>query len=486
MPSRVVTLLLRFTPFVAMTTLPGVARAHSFGILYNLPMPFWLYAYGATAALLLSFFVTALFAGRHAKVVRRGPASPLVGAGRPSRSGLHIALQGFSAALLLLCLVTGYIGHRNPYTNFSMTFFWIVCVLGLAYATALFGNLYAVLNPWRALADGLARVWPAYGAGRWRYPRALRHWPAFGFYVAFIALELFTHGTPRSLAVMLSVYTAINLLGVGLVGRVAWFARFEFFSVFFALTARLAPLVWTAGRVRLRAPFAGLLEGRARDFSVLLFVLFMLASTAFDGLRATLPWMKLFWQDPFQLITPLIGRPPIFYYGLMRPWYDAFELLSLLLTPWLYLAAYGMCMGLAKVLTGTVLTVRELMLRFAFSLLPIALVYNVTHYFTLLLTQGVKIVSLVSDPFGWGWDLFGTATLWRAPILPGMSFVWHSQVGLILFGHIASVVVAHLEALRTFGTRRQALLSQLPMLLLMVAFTTVGLWILSQPLQLGH
>src|SRR3546814_8283871 len=63
-----------------------------------------------------------------------------------------------------------------------------------------------------------------------------------------------------------------------------------------------------------------------------------------------------------------------------------------------------------------------------------------------MFTQGVKIISLLSDPFGWGWNLFGTAGLLRAPILPSMSMVWHTQVGLILFGHIVSVYIAHVEA----------------------------------------
>ena len=117
-----------------------------------------------------------------------------------------------------------------------------------------------------------------------------------------------------------------------------------------------------------------------------------------------------------------------------------------------------------------------------YSLLPIALVYNITHYFTLILTQGVKIAGIVSDPFGWGWNLFGSAGLFRAPIFMDMGWVWHIQVGLIVFGHIVSVVVAHVEALRIFDTRRQATLSQLPMLALMMAFTAFGLWILAQPL----
>ena len=94
----------------------------------------------------------------------------------------------------------------------------------------------------------------------------------------------------------------------------------------------------------------------------------------------------------------------------------------------------------------------------------------------------MKAASLLSDPFGWGWNLFGTAMLWRAPILPDLGWVWHAQVGLILFGHIASVYLAHRVALCVFPARGQAVVSQLPMLALMVAFTVFGLWILAQPL----
>ena len=39
---------------------PNLAWAHGFGRLYNLPVPLWLYLYGAAAALALSFVVAAL------------------------------------------------------------------------------------------------------------------------------------------------------------------------------------------------------------------------------------------------------------------------------------------------------------------------------------------------------------------------------------------------------------------------------------------
>jgi hypothetical protein len=138
------------------------------------------------------------------------------------------------------------------------------------------------------------------------------------------------------------------------------------------------------------------------------------------------------------------------------------------------------------VMTGSPLSVRELALRFAYSLVPIAFVYNVTHYYTLIVSQGLSIVRLVSDPLGRGWNLFGTADWLRDPVILDAGMVWHTQVWLILFGHIVSVYLAHVEALRVFPTSRRAVLSQLPMLVLMVLFTTVGLWILSLPIAGGQ
>ena len=128
---------------------------------------------------------------------------------------------------------------------------------------------------------------------------------------------------------------------------------------------------------------------------------------------------------------------------------------------------------------------RELALHFGFSLLPIVLAYHVSHYLALLITQGTQLLPLLSDPFGRGWNLFGTADWLRVPLVPSAGAVWHAQVAIIVAGHVASVWVAHVEALRLFGSTRLALRSQWPMLVLMVLFTTTGLWILAQPFSPG-
>jgi hypothetical protein len=118
-----------------------------------------------------------------------------------------------------------------------------------------------------------------------------------------------------------------------------------------------------------------------------------------------------------------------------------------------------------------------------FSLVPIAFVYNIAHYFTLIFTEAPNIFRLISDPFGFGWNIFGSSDYLPQAIL-NANFVWHSQVAFILLGHIVSVYLAHVVAMQIFPSSKKAILSQLPMLVLMVIYTMTGLWILSQPITI--
>jgi len=113
---------------------------------------------------------------------------------------------------------------------------------------------------------------------------------------------------------------------------------------------------------------------------------------------------------------------------------------------------------------------------------PIAIAYHLAHYFTYLLIQGQLIVRLASDPFGFGWNLLGTAR-YRPDIgVVGARFAWYTAVIAIVAGHIIAVYVAHAIALREFRDRAAALRSQYPMLVLMVGYTMVSLWIIAQPI----
>ena len=476
------------TAGVLLALMRGATSAHGFGQLYNLPVPLWLYGWAAAATLILSFVVAALFLSATPR--SGGPAS-LDLRGRPWLEALRslvTPLRGLALFVQLLCLATGYLGHRDPLRNFSLTFFWVIFVLLFTYLTVLVGNFYAALNPWHTLAALAERCRQGFTRGRIQYPVWLGDWPALLLYLGFIWFELFGTGRPKPLASFLTAYTLLNLFGVWLIGARAWFRHGELFSVFFRLVALMAPIDYQRGtdgepgRLRLRWPFVGLLAERPAHLSTVCFALAMLSTTAFDGLTATQWWTKLFWSDPSGWMTQLHGLRPINAIALFMPWYVAWETLWLLASPFLYLGLYLLTIWLAKRLTGSPRSVRDLALDFGYALLPIAFVYHLTHYATLILSHGLKIISLASDPFGWKWNLFGTLHSLRAPILPDMGVIWHTQVGLILFGHVVSVWVAHRIALRVFGSRGQAMASQLPMLALMIAFTVAGLWILAQPL----
>jgi hypothetical protein len=128
------------------------------------------------------------------------------------------------------------------------------------------------------------------------------------------------------------------------------------------------------------------------------------------------------------------------------------------------------------------LALRTLALQFAFSVIPVAFVYNITHNLTQILTEIRALPYLLTDPFGFGWNLF-RVNMNPPPIEPiEMGPVWHSQVALMIAGHIIGVYVAHITALRLFP-RQRAVLSQVALLVLMVAYTVIGLSILTLPIK---
>ena len=468
------------------------ASAHSFGKIYTLPVPVWLYLYGAAAALVLSFLVVGFFV--NARSVDLNQRTRDLGDLALFRGLLHpgtlaVARAG-SVGGLLLTIGSGLLGTQDAYRSFGMTFFWVIFVLGYTYLTALIGNTYAVLNPWQVICDWLERLRPRLFAGHWRYPERLAYWPALALYMAFIWFELFGRSGPFETGIALCGYSGLTLAGAWAFGRRAWFQYAEFFAVFLRIIGMMAPLT-TARRddgrrpaAQLRQPFIGLTERPVTRFSLLLFVLFMLSSTAFDGIKSTVPYVRIYWVYVAGWLKPIVGDDIVQSFPLLKSIYVWWQAGVLIISPFLYLAVYLLFIWLTKLVSRSERGIRELAMRFAFSLVPIAFVYNVTHYYGLLLTQGTQIVKLISDPFGYDWNLFGTADLkWSILMQPGT--VWHTQVGLIVFGHIVSVYLAHHEALKIFPDPRRAALSQLPMLLLMVVLTTVGLWIMSLPISRG-
>jgi hypothetical protein len=122
---------------------------------------------------------------------------------------------------------------------------------------------------------------------------------------------------------------------------------------------------------------------------------------------------------------------------------------------------------------------RDLARQFAPSLIPIALAYLVAHYFSQMAYQGQAAGQLASDPAGKGWDVFGTAGGTIDYTVVSANGIWYVQVGALVIGHVAGLVLAHDRALVVFKDPQRATRSQYWMLAVMVSFTSLGLWLLS-------
>jgi hypothetical protein len=483
----------------------GPAAAHGFGQRYDLPVPLGLWIAGAAAAVALSFVAIGVFmqwrpsGTRYPRLNLLRWRIPRVIAARRTR----LAAQSVALALLLLAAAAGLFGDQTPTRNLAPTAIWIVWWVGFAYVSALVGNLWAAINPVAAVfawAEAAARRWPrlprptlALG-----WPARLGAWPAIVLFAAFAWTELVFEGRaiPQRLALLLIAYAVLTWAAMALMGRAAWLQNGDPFAVAVGILARFSPTEIRSGaqacsrdggencqncgcfdgapadaREWSLRPFgAGLLRTADITPSMVVFVLLMLSTVTFDGLTATPLWAAL--ENWLYGLLPGAGatRLAVIGTGGMALCAAAFVAVYLF---------FAWCMAAAA---GGELTAATTARLFVLSLVPIAITYQLAHYFSYLLIQGQLIIRLASDPFGFGWNLLGTAH-YRPDIgIVGARFAWYLAVIAIVLGHIAAVAIGHAIALREYATRRAALRSQLPMLVLMVGYTMVSLWIIAQPI----
>ena len=452
------------------------AAAHGLAERYTLPIPLSLYLAGAAVTVAVSFALLAVFARREWRAdyprydlsrwrLLRALASP----------GVLLGCRLAALALLALIVAAAFLGPQSPFKNLAPVMVWVIGWVGLAFLCVLVGDVWNLLSPWSTVftwAEALAaRLRPGRRLALARpWPARLGAWPAVGLFLVFAWLELVWPGRdhPRSLGAALLVYSALTWTGMLVFGREAWLGGGDPLAIFFRLLARFAPAeIVTSGatgpRVIVRPPAVGLLTEEPVHRSILVFVLVVLSTVTFDGFTETPLWSAI--RD-----TLLGGQPERLALSL-----------GLLAFPLLFLGLYLLFARLMARATAHSRPASELGRRFVLTLLPIAIAYHIAHYLPFLLLAGQLVIPLASDPFGRGWDLFGTA-LYRLDVgVVDARFIWFTAVAAIVAGHVVSIVLAHATAGRLFAGSRLALRSQYPLLVLMVTYTMVSLWILAQP-----
>ena len=452
-----------------------IQLAHGLVARSDLPIPEWLFGWAAAMVLVVSFVALAIL-WPEPKLEREGWRPLPEGIGRVLTSRpLEILCGAVGIFLLGVVVYTGLEGVQSSTANFAPTFIYVIFWLGFVPVSVVFGDVFRAFNPWRAIGRGVA--WVARLAARGElpaplaYPEKLGRWPAVAGIFAFATLELVASNgdRPENLAIATLIYSALTFIAMALYGVEKWCDRGEAFSVYFNLFSRISPVETRGRRVGLRKPLSGLaaLEPAAGTIPLLAV---MIGSVTFDGASEARPWTSIspdlaqFFQDLG--LTPQNSLELAFLIGLI---------VTILLVYGFYRLGV---LGARSV--GGGFSAGRLANAFVHSLVPIALAYVAAHYFTLLLFQGQAMAFLASDPLGDGSDIFGTADNQIDYTIIGGEATWYWQVGFVVAGHVAALVLAHDRALALYDDAKLAVRSQYWMLAVMVGFTSLALWLLSQ------
>jgi hypothetical protein len=436
--------------------------AHGVGGYRDLPIPTWAAIWTGSAALVISFLLLYLLwpVPRLARSARGKLLAP------PTRLVHDVAvviLRLVGLVLYATTLIALWIGSTNSAENIAPTMIYVIMWVGVPLASLLVGDVWQALNPFDTLAAlgafARERVWR-------RTPEPLpdngtiasSYWPAVVGLVAFLWLELCYHDRSeiRDLAFVVTAYSVAVLAGAARYGR-AWLRTGEAFGAYFGLISRMAPIATDPDtrRIRVRAPFSALSTLSTRP-GITMLVLVSLGGTTFDGITRTEFWQKVLgtstdWNFTF-----------VNTFGLM----------------WMIGAvaiAYAIATTVAAWITDN--DRYDAPARYVHSLIPIAFAYEFAHYFTYLLYEGQDVFRLLSDPFGRDWNLFGTVDYVINFTLLSPDTVSWAKILAVIIGHIVAVTLAHDRAIED-NDQALAVRSQVPMLVVMVAYTATALWLL--------
>lgn len=444
-----------------------------------------------------------------------------------SHRGLRRSVRAFMALAFVGVIAAGLFGNQLPGKNVAPLLTWTIWWCGLVLIILFAGKAWCTICPWDALAGFAERVLSFGGRPLrlgLRWPKLMRNiWPAT---LLFIALTWFELGFEITLSPRATAYMGLAMFGLAFVSLLI-FDR-KAFCRYGCLVGRISGLYALFSPVEIRARdqdacascetkscYRGNDEGMAcpthqflptmeqntycisclecvnscekDNVSINLrpwgadlerlhkprsdeayLALTMLSLSGFHGLT-----MTKIWQQTTSWIGEAlaIGHSAAFTLGMV----------AITLAP---IALYAGLVWLAKVLarSGSV-SFRDYFIRYAYALLPIALFYHLAHNSEHLLMEGQNVVALASDPFGWNWDLFGTAS-WELPPLTSLPTLWLVQVILILVGHVYSLWVARQVVSSMSLDRWSSIRSQLPMLAAMILFSILSLWLIKQPMEM--
>ncbi len=379
-------------------------------------------------------------------------------------TGSQAVISLISFALMVLALCVGFAGSRDPLSNMLPLSFWTIGWVALVCLAGIFGNLWLWLNPWTGLYRLVGAPDPIL-----QLPERLGVWPACVMLLAFSAFLLAYPATddPAILATYLGAYWVLHMLGLVLFGPI-WLQRAEIATVLFDLYGRISPVYLGSHQIALGGPGAQILQ-HAPVAGLGGFALLLLGLGSFDGINETFWWLARIGINPLEFP----GRSAV-----IVP-----TLIGLALGCLLVVFTVGFAIWLGWTLMGQKPNLKLVLNWMALSLLPIALAYHFAHYLPSFLVYSQYALAALSDPFATGADLLGLQPFYVTTgffnRIDTVRVIWLSQAGAVVFGHIWSLLLSHAIALKLAETGKDALKLTLPLSVMMISYTFLGLWLLA-------
>jgi hypothetical protein len=451
---RLVTARLRSTAATVVlgaAALSGRAMAHGGALRSSsdsLAVPTWLFLATGGGVIGASFLLASLVTDR--ALIRRIDTYGRTLSVDRSRV-VDVAGSLFGLVGLAAVLYFGLTGPADPFRNLAVLLVWAGWWAGYVMSVYLVGNTWPTVNPFRTLVELL----PSLGL---TYPERLGAWPSVAGLIALIWVEVVSPlaDDPRLLATTVAAYGGVTVVGGVAFGADRWFSTVDPVSRVFDYYGRVAVAARTAGGVGLRLPGMALTDAEGVDGAdEVAFVVALLWVTTYDGLVTTPAW------DAAARAAVGAGVPVTAVYvgGLLGGF-------------GLFYGAYVAASRAARGLAETYLAPAALARRFAPPLLAIAAGYHLAHFLGYFVSLLAPLSAALSAPFAPP----ANPELYALP-----SWFGGVELGFVLVGHLLAIWVAHAAAYDRFPSRLQAIRSQYPFILVMVLYTVVSMWIVSEP-----
>ncbi|MGA1479438.1 MAG: hypothetical protein ACO322_05485, partial [Candidatus Actinomarina sp.] len=317
----------------------------------------------------------------------------------------------FGWFLLSLLILPGLIGNENANTSITPLIIWVFFWIGVPVLGLFFGDVYAKFNP--------LDIYRAPNSN----PKSVYIATALFLGLTWFELVWNKPGNPTHIGVVFLVLLLITITS-------KFFLQKDSIEVD---PLHLLHHLYSKLRLNISKPVLKNMLENISNLSNLkgmeYFILLMIGTVTYDGLRGTTYWRNLFGASVLDI---------------------GFSTLAFLSINLIVILSYRFACWFAIKVSGERKNLNEVSLLFGHTMLPIAFAYHVTHYLSLLLYESQSLIFRLNDPYGLGWNLFNVNEVSINYFLSPVT-LWTIQVFVTLAGHMLSVVLAHDLAVKLFG-----------------------------------